>query len=355
MANIFVDTIHNFGIRPPFHIEERVPSKEISPAFPLSSRTSKALLRRARYENEFFAVSLHTLVDSLVDKKEQLERTISKLDIEIQKKVVVDQEDKRLLTIATKLKNKLKEFEPKLALFPLPGCCLYEGDEFLVNVVAIAEKQERIENSLKLIRTTPGVDSKVTGYFERTLQKLKQGINVPLPDFFHATKTGLEGIIQTQTIKQSITGLAGPGTYISCNNEGEYGYGSHAFAIDERCLIGTQAKFFTGRHPVTNVFYSLWASVLKDLPVLEETVAFIDTSVDDVPYVQALLKELNLNIEVVDRATSEGIQRIFDLSTKRRELPSFHWTKNTLGDYLPSNMYPRSELGNFRDFHWTGE
>src|SRR5207302_8448614 len=94
-------------------------------------------------------------------------------------------------------------------------------------------------------------------------QKLKSGINVPLADYFHATSAGFESIIASKTILQSQTGLTGPGTYVSCNNEGDHGYGSHTFAIDEHCLIDTKGIFRTGRHPVTNVFFSLWVSVLK--------------------------------------------------------------------------------------------
>lgn len=171
-----------------------------------------------------------------------------------------------------------------------------------------------------------------------------------MPDYFHATRAGLESIIANQNILQSRTGATGPGTYISCNNEGDHGYGSHTFAIDEGNLADTVATFRTGRHPKTNVFFSLWASVLMDIPVTEDSIAFIDTSANDIPYVRALLEEQNLNIAVVDRETAEGILHIFDLTTKRRELPSFFWKKFNSQDYLPQNMYPRSEQGTFRKF-----
>lgn len=220
-------------------------------------------------------------------------------------------------------------------------------------MVAIAEKQERVESAIKYIKSASGVDQKVYDYFQKTLKKLQSGINVPMPDYFHATRTGLESIIRSQNILQSKTGATGPGTYISCNNEGDYGYGTHTFAIDEGCLVDTIATFCTGRHPITNVFFSLWASVLMDIPVSEDNIAFIDTSTDDIPYVKALLEEKNLNIEVVDRNTAENILRIFDLTTKRRELPSFFWKKFNSQDYLPQNMYPRSIQGTFRQFMFS--
>ena len=281
-------------------------------------------------------------------------RTISLLDKEIQNKAINNQEDKRLITIAKKLNEKLRLFIPRLTSFPVPGCCNYEGQDYLVNVVAIAEKQERVEKALAHLKINPVADTKVHDYFQRTLAKLKQGLNIPLPDFFHATRAGLESIIKDQTIRQSPSGAAGPGTYISSNNEGEHGYGSHAFAIDEGCVTGTSGKFFTGRRPQGNIFFSLWSAVLKDIPITDKTVAFVDTSQQDEALVKGLLQAQNLNIEVVNRATSEAIHTIFDLSTKRRELPSFFWSKRTSDDFLPTNMFSRSELGTFRDFMWNG-
>lgn len=285
-------------------------------------------------------------------KIELVNRTITALNDEINK-TPVSQENQRLIAIAKRLSADLEKFIPYLKTAPVPGCCLYEGDNYLANVVAIAEKQEKVESAIKYIKTAQGVDQKVYDYFQKTLKKLQSGINAPLPDYFHATREGLESIIKSQTILQSKTGFTGPGTYISCNNEGDHGYGSHAFAIDEGSLVDTMATFRTGRHPITNVFFSLWASVLMDIPVSEDTIAFIDTSASDIPYVTALLEEQNLNIEVVDRNTAENILRIFDLTTKRRELPSFFWKKFNTLDYLPQNMYPRSEQGTFRQFMFS--
>lgn len=290
--------------------------------------------------------------DEVNEKIELINRTITALNDEINK-TPVSQENQRLISIAKRLSADLMKFIPFMKTAPVPGCCLYEGDNYLANVVAIAEKQERVESGIKYIKSINGVDQKVYDYFQKTLKKLQSGINAPLPDYFHATRAGLENIIASHNIIQSKVGLTGPGTYISCNNEGDHGFGSHAFAIDEGCLVDTMAIFRTGRHPITNVFFSLWASVLMDIPVTEENIAFIDTSADDVPYVRALLEQQNLDIHVVDRNTAEGILRIFDLTTKRRELPSFFWKKFDTEDYLPQNMYQRSEPGTFRKFVFT--
>ncbi len=294
--------------------------------------------------------AINELPDEEVDEKiELINRTISALNEEINK-THTSQENQRLIAIAKRLSGDLLQFIPYMKTAPVPGCCLYEGENYLTNVVAIAEKQERVETAIKHIKTANGVNQKVYDYFQKTLKKLQSGINAPLPDYFHATRAGLESIIANQNILQSRTGATGPGTYISCNNEGDHGYGSHTFAIDEGNLADTVATFRTGRHPKTNVFFSLWASVLMDIPVTEDSIAFIDTSANDIPYVRALLEEQNLNIAVVDRETAEGILHIFDLTTKRRELPSFFWKKFNSQDYLPQNMYPRSEQGTFRKF-----
>jgi phosphatidylserine/phosphatidylglycerophosphate/cardiolipin synthase-like enzyme len=294
--------------------------------------------------------SIGELPEEEVNEKIKLiNRTIRALNDEINKKPM-GQENQRLIAIAKRLSNDLVKFIPFMKTAPVPGCCLYQGGNYLANVVAIAEKQEKVEAAIKHIKSAKGIDQKVSDYFQKTLRKLQSGINAPLPDYFHATRAGLESIIASQSILQSKSGATGPGTYISCNNEGDHGYGSHTFAIDEGCLVDTNATFRTGRHPVTNVFFSLWASVLMDIPVIEKNIAFIDTSADDIPYVKGLLEKKNLDITVVDRKTAEEILHIFDLTTKRRELPSFFWKKHDSQDYLPQNMYPRSQQGTFRPF-----
>lgn len=291
-----------------------------------------------------------TLNDEIMKKQALVNRTIVNLNDAIRNTTILGQEEKRLVEIAKKLSYKLTQFIPYLNTSPVPGCCLYSGEDYLVNVVAVAEKQERVEDAIKQIKITAGVDKKVSEYFQKTITKLQQGINVPLPDFFHATRGGLENIIHTKTIQQSTSGAAGPGTYMSCNNEGHIGYGPYAFAIDEGILVNTHAKFFTGRQPNGDVYFSLWAAVQKDIPILENTIAYIDTASNDVERVTALLKAQNLHIEVLDRSVSDAIRRIFDLSTQRREAPSFNWSKLKNDDYLPKNMYLRSELGTFRRF-----
>ncbi len=295
---------------------------------------------------------------STVEKTALVYRAISKLNEEIQKKTASEPEEKRLIASANHLKTKLEKTLPQLASTPVPGCCHYNGKDYLVNVVTIAEKQERVEKAIQQFQATleaekkwyvkeglqqhpisAGADAKVHEYFQRTLVKLQQGINVPLPDYYHATrKHQLNGIVETQTIQQSMEGSAGAGTYVSTKNEGDNGYGPHAFAIDQSCLVDSRAQFFAPQSD------KIWIAVKKDIPIKEETVAFIDTSLGDEPSVKAKLQEKKLNIQVVDRRTSERIQKIFELSTQRRELPSFHWSGHSIrNSSLPRDMRPRSE------------
>lgn len=185
--------------------------------------------------------------EDLKGKEALVNRTIAALNREI-KNFPSDKEGVRLANMASRLSAKLSELIPKFNKLPVPGCCYYTGKDYLKNVVAIAEKQERVENAMMQLKATPSENPKVKEYFQNALMKLKKGENVPLPDFYHATRA-LEGVITSQTIRQSIGGAAGPGTYMSCNNEGDIGYGPHAFAIDEGCLVDTSANTFTGRQP----------------------------------------------------------------------------------------------------------
>lgn len=287
---------------------------------------------------------------SVDEKSALLHRTISDLNHEISK-IPTSKEERRLIAIAKRLVADLSKLAPYLETTPLPGCCLYEGSHYLANVVAIAEKQERVQEAIRYLEQSNSDNQTAREFFYKCLEKLQSGYNVPLPDYFHATREGLESIIASKTLLQSKTGFTGPGVYLSCNNEGNYGYGSHTFALDEGCLVNSGGKFRTGRRPGFNdLFFSMWVSVLQDLPISEENIAFIDTSLDDIPYVEALLAEQNIAISVVDRKTAQLILNIFDKTTKRRELASFFWVKYDPTDYLPQNMYCRSEEGNFRRF-----
>jgi hypothetical protein len=164
----------------------------------------------------------------------------------------------------------------------------------------------------------------VNEYFHKTMGKLKQGINVPLPDFFHASRTGLPGIIESKEIKRSTRGDIGPGTYISTENEGVNGFGPHTLAIDENFLKNTSARYFYQLNPKR-----LWIAVHADIPISEETIAYIDTAHNDAALIEQKLKERNLNIPVIDRITSLEIRRIMSFSDGEvppRELPSFNWS-----------------------------
>lgn len=301
--------------------------------------------------------------DAQVLRNKIINKTLERLKAEASK-VNGSQENKRRSAIAGLICARLTQCASVDEL-TMPGCCLYQGDDYLAQVVAIAEKQERVVRAINYINTAGNINQNVRDYFERVLQKLKAGVNVPLPDYFHATEDGFSGIISSKTIKQSIDGRVGAGTYMSSNNEGDLGYGPYAFAIDSGTLIDTKARFFQpfSRDRGNNVFDSLWTAVLKDIPVAGNSIAFIDTRNNDIAHVKELLAKQSLDIEVVDRKTSEEILRVFDLSTEKRELPSFEW-KYAYEDYskpvdmkqcLAENMGVRSTEGVFAKYTFGDE
>lgn len=251
---------------------------------------------------------------------------------------------------AKRLKNQLEDSIPYLPTTSVSGCSHYHGKDYLETVVTIAEKQERTENAIHLLKSMKKIDIKVHEYFHKTLEKLKNGQNVPLPDFYHATKH-VGDIIQTQMIRQSVAenGSEGIGTYISSNNEGDgyYRYGPYAFAIDEKCLRNSNAKYFNKeRTHDANTFHSLWICVAKEIPIKEETVAFIDTSQNDMYGLKRILRKKNLKILVINRSTSDSIRKILDLSIQKRELPSFQWKASSdQNPNLPPNFTPRTLEG----------
>lgn len=269
-----------------------------------------------------------------------IRQTLKVLTKEIQKQNPITKEEQRLVKAANKIKDLLEKY-PIASNTPVPGYCFYNGNNLLMNMTTIARKQDRIEKAINYIQKTKVIDSKVAQYFQNSLAKLQKGMNVPLPDYFHASRSGVLGIIRAKQIYQSSCGLLGPGAYISTNNEGHCGYGPHTFAIDEGCLVDTTASSFSARKAYSSfneTYSSMWIAVHKHIPIEEHTIAFLDTTAGDEENLKKELKAINLNIEVIDRTTSDGIRKIFDAITTERETPSFNWN----GEGKPVNMVLRT-------------
>lgn len=255
----------------------------------------------------------------------------------------IDEQILHLQTEVEKMKNEPPDKEREVRLKNWIQL-LEKGKEnpLLPSAPYFVKKHARISKAVKYIKNAQGIDKKVHDYFQKTLAKLTQGIDVPLPDYYHATRylEGFQGIIKIKQIKKSVDGARGQGVYISTNNEGHYGYGPYTFAIDEAILKNTTAKFFYGResYPTCNDTYkSLWVAVLKEIPIAENVIAFIDTSAAyQIPMLNQQLATANLNIEVIERSTSDGIRKVFDATTECRETPSRNWSGYAAD--LPANM-----------------
>jgi hypothetical protein len=298
-------------------------------------------------------------------KIELINRTIQSINSAI-RKAPKHTEGQKLVATAKKLVVDLAKRIFCMKEEALPGCCLYQGENYLAQVVAIAEKQERVQDAINYINRVGNIDQKVCDYFENTLRKLQAGINVPLPDYFHATRHGVKSIIENQKIWQSwdLDNSAGHGTYMSTNNEGDYGYGPHAFAIDAGVLKDSGGYYFGPISNGNNKFPGLWVAVHKSIPITQEVIAFVDVANGDSSDIKELLEKQKLNIEVVDRKTSHEISRIFDETTEKREVPSFSWYYADAPLYcwfsqekkaLPKNMILRNDNAARDQFLFGGE
>lgn len=178
---------------------------------------------------------------------------------------------------------------------------------------------------------------KVHEFFKTTLEKLRRGVDAPLPIWYHATgksdpettpMKSMTSIINSKAIKKSWYGAQGAGTYIS--SQSEWGFGPYCFCIDSEVFTGKSGTF----QPLT---YSIWGCVHHDVPVTPSTIAFIATS--SVDAVRAQLTTLGSDIPVVDRETSAEIRRILVEVNIPQDLPST-WKPYSGYSYgtLPPNM-----------------
>lgn len=288
------------------------------------------------------------LIIEFLEKSQLVKRTITVLTQEIQNKQVISKEDQRVVAAAKKIKAAIEQLKMTPDNSSIPGYCYYSGKDYLANVTVIAHKQERVEKAIQHIKTTAGIAVEVDQFFQNRLAKLQKGVNAPLPDYFHAT-TYVESIIKSKEIWQSSNGMLGRGTYMSNNNEGNFGYGPYAFAIDEDCLVDTSAFSLYARLPypaLKETYHSTWIAVHKNVTISNDTIAFLDTRNLDIPHLRDLLKKQGLNtIEVITRDTSDGIRKVFDAIRPQREAPSFSWLlpgRYPVTNMPVNNMIPRT-------------
>lgn len=112
-------------------------------------------------------------------------------------------------------------------------------------------------------------------YFRKVSNRLDKNYDVPLPAFYHASRSGL-AIIKSGVIRHCQAPM-GNGTFVSSNDEGGAAggmYGDYTFGLDESLIADLPAHYFYGLHQpggagagVVNHKRSLWFCLKGDVPV----------------------------------------------------------------------------------------
>lgn len=222
---------------------------------------------------------------------------------------------------------------------------------------------------------------KVQSYFEHRRDQLDQGINVPMPDFYHCTRTfkDMTNIINDQFIKTTCpVSREGRGAFISSKIEWQQ-FGKYAFAIDQSAIANTQGHCFK---PWGRKFpdgpNTLWVGVHDEITIIPDSVAYVILSEasekvrdQEAASLQPILSKAGLKVDVFDRFASDLICDILNEADSARELPSPHWRgvkelardAKYLGDkfseYLPPNMRHWNltwvdQIRDVEDKHLTG-
>lgn len=112
--------------------------------------------------------------------------------------------------------------------------------------------QTALQNDLLQSHATNSTARKAHQWFTKTLAKLEQGEDAPLPLWFHATSPSSSqtiknalSILESGFIKQNRAWL-GVGVFMSTNSEHDI-YGDFVFALDERPLEASNGQFYGGR------------------------------------------------------------------------------------------------------------
>lgn len=187
-------------------------------------------------------------------------------------------------------------------------------------------------------------------FFVRARTQLNNNRNVPLPEWYHATKTAgsitnilREGqVLRTQAFK-------GYGAYVSSNDEaGEViGYGAWTIAFDGEFIERSTASFFVPNpdHDLQGKAYnwlygwphaSIWARVDQNLPINKKTVAFLVADDEHMPVLKKAVKLYHPGIPKVSRIASKYIFSALTKVGSKRELPyKWQWMDGELQQPLP--------------------
>lgn len=272
--------------------------------------------------------------------------------IEFDKEIQVGHPNPAIVNLAKKIVDHLRQIQVQLNNgkdVDHHGICQFAANRLWIYVEGIHAKKDRIGKAITHIKATAGIPKKVNNYFLNVMTKLERGVDVPLPDFFHGTRRNtLIPIIKSGNIKQ-FKAQRGTGAFISTNDEGLWPrYGPYTLAIDQSTLEDSEGHV----HPPeaacggsdADTYVSLWACVKMDIPVRDDTIAYLVAPTEaEIPILKELLEKEapnKLKVDILDRDTSNAIHRVFDSITPARELPSKKWIRNT--NWNPTLPMPRN-------------
>lgn len=204
-----------------------------------------------------------------------------------------------------------------------------------------ARKEKSMSNNQRIEREKDEkvLLSKANEYFDSTLKKLEGGENVPLPSFFHASRTPNDVVKLGHLMRSTPNAGGSSGVYISQNDEANhtYIYGNVTFAIDDwnalrytHAICSSSQTDPGSKSAAFDKYISLWAVVTNiDIPVHKQTIAYI--AVPDADTVSSFGKDLvakyGLKVPVIERRVSNLIHRIFEEVRAQRILPT-SWKSN---------------------------
>lgn len=198
------------------------------------------------------------------------------------------------------------------------------------------------------------IANQVDALFQKMLRLQNKGIDVPLPDWCHATGkheniSPLRSIVKDKQIKVGVGPFLaqGNGAYFSSHDEhgnGSNQYGDFTICFDDQAVRENRATFADGSFHWESLksCTSLWVCVKADVPISKHTVSYITTSADKIEKVKKEMSLLNCKIPVIDRDCSNLLRHYFqntsvqNLSDRWKPFQEHAYTQ--IPDWFPEQM-----------------
>ena len=187
-------------------------------------------------------------------------------------------------------------------------------------------------------------------FFVYAKNRLLKNKNVPLPEWYHATKTpqSITNILSDGKVIRT-PAVRGYGAYVSSNDEaGEImGYGSWTIAFDGELVENSTAAFFVPNpdHDFTGKAFnwlagwphaSIWARVDQDLIINKYTVAFFIADKKNMPVLEKAAGKHHPKVPLISRIASKLIFSTLNEVAAKRELPHrWKWMEGAPKHPLP--------------------